>query len=355
MNDSPPSGRRTRIIATLGPSSSSAETVRALVEAGMDVARLNFSHAGHDEVAALVERIRRVEIDGRSAGVLVDLQGLKLRIGELAAPLRLLEGDSLVLTKTAAGVDGEVTADDDAFDASVVVGSRLYLKDGTIELEVTARSESRMGTVVRDGGELTSRAGLNIPALDLGVSALTPRDREDLEFAASLGVEWAGLSFVGDARGVEGARSALEGQGASGVRLVAKIERRVALEHLDAIAEAADALMVARGDLGVEVGVEAVPIWQHRIIAAGRRRGVPVIVATEMLESMRTAERPTRAEASDVAHAVWDSASALMLSAETAIGDHPVEAVATMDRIIRAAEAEADRAVGGAAGPARGH
>jgi pyruvate kinase len=309
----------------------------------MDVARLNFSHAGQGEVAQLVERIRGIDVEGRRAAILVDLQGLKLRIGELATPLLLHEGDRLVLTASGAGGDGVVEADPEAFSASVVGGSRIYLKDGTIELEVVARSESGIETVVRDGGALTSRAGLNIPTLDLGVSSLTPRDREDLAFAASLEVEWAGLSFVGDARGVEVARGVLAEQGADGVRLVAKIERRVALQHLDAIAEAAEALMVARGDLGVEVGVETVPIWQRRIIAAGRRRGVPVIVATEMLESMRTHERPTRAEASDVANAVWDGASALMLSAETAIGDYPVESVATMDRIIRAAEAEADR------------
>ena len=354
MNESTPGGRRTQIVVTLGPASSSPETMRELVAAGMDVARLNFSHAGHEEVAALVERLRDVG-EGSLVSILVDLQGLKLRIGELAGPLRLLEGHSLALSRDAAHADGEVSADPDAFHPSVVPGSRLFLRDGTIELEVTARSESRIETVVRDGGELTSRAGLNIPALDLGVSALTPRDREDLALAASLGVDWVGLSFVGDARGVKEARDVLADEGAAGMRLVAKIERRVALDHLDGIAEAADALMVARGDLGVEVGVEAVPIWQHRIIEAGRRAGVPVVVATEMLESMRTHERPTRAEASDVAHAVWDGASALMLSAETAIGDHPVDTVATMDRIIRAAEAEADRGAGGSAGLAGSH
>lgn len=345
MNETPRHGRRTQIVATLGPASSALETISALVEAGMDVARLNFSHASQEEVASLVDRVRRAQSrDGHRAAVLVDLQGLKLRVGELAEPVRLEEGETVTFTR-AEEQDSPVvlTAPPEVFDESVQPGTRIYLKDGTIEVEVTSRSDSRLETVVRDGGDLTSRAGLNIPALDLGVSRLTARDRDDLVFIGGLGVEWAGLSFVGDANHVAEARTVLAEAAATSTRLVAKIERRVALDHLEAIADAADALMVARGDLGVEVGVEAVPIWQRRIVAAGRRRGVPVIVATEMLESMRTHERPTRAEASDVANAVWDGASALMLSAETAIGDYPVEAVATMNRIVRAAEAEADR------------
>lgn len=342
MNDAPRPGRSAQIIATLGPASRSREVIASLTAAGMDVARLNFSHASHEDVAEAVRHLRGVSSSsGRAVAIIGDLQGPKLRIGELARELRLDVGAALVLTSEPGfqGVD-TLSVDDAALHGAVVPGARLFLKDGTIELEVTARSRSRLETIVRDGGALTSRAGLSVPRTDLGLPALTAQDRADLAFALTQGIEWLALSFVRHADDLVEARAVLRDAGVPEVRLIAKIERRAALEDLAAIAEASDALMVARGDLGVEIGVEEVPIWQHRIIAAGKRAGVPVIVATEMLESMRTGERPTRAEASDVAHAVWDGAAALMLSAETAVGRHPVAVVETMDRIIRRAEAE---------------
>lgn len=347
MNSLPPAGRRTQIIATLGPASSTVETITELVAAGVDVVRLNFSHAGHDEVAEFVQRIRQVPASaGRSPAVLADLQGPKLRIGDLPAPLQLREGAALVLTRTQEGPSG-VTAPGELFSDAVTPGTRIFLKDGLLELRVESRSDSQIRTVVEAGGELTGRAGISIPQLDLRLPVPTDQDRHDLEFAVRQGIGWIALSFVSGPEDIARARTLLRSLGASDVRLVAKIERRAALLAFEAIAEAADALMVARGDLGVEVGVEEVPIWQHRIIAAGASRGVPVIVATEMLETMRSRERPTRAEVSDVAHAVWDGADALMLSAETAIGDFPVQTVTMMDRIIRRAES----ASGGERGP----
>ena len=345
MNETARPGRSAEIVATLGPASSSPETLDALIEAGMDVARLNFSHMSHEDVGTLVERLRRlVHARATRVATLGDLQGTKLRVGELPQDLELAEGTALTLTAEA-GHRGPnvVSVDEAALGDAVVAGTRVYLKDGTIELEVTSRSGSRLETIVRSAGTLTSRAGLNIPDVALRLPALTEQDRADLVFAVAQGISWLALSFVSGPDDISQARALLAEVGAPQIRLVAKIERAAALEQIDAIAEVSDVLMVARGDLGVEIGVEEVPIWQHRIIASGERQGVPVIVATEMLESMRTNERPTRAEASDVAHAVWDGAAALMLSAETAVGQYPVAAVATMDRIIRRAEAEAGK------------
>ena len=306
----------------------------------MDVARLNFSHATHDDVKSALREIRMAEAAGAGrVAVLADLQGPKLRVGDLAQPLSLTAGERLILTR-APTIRGsrEVRVPDEFFSSAICAGDRIYLKDGTIELLITGRSARSLETIVEVGGELTGRAGVSAPNLDLELRAFTARDRTDLAFAVEQGVEWVALSFVSSADDVTQARELLDQLGAGAVRVVAKIERRAALARLGDLAEVADALMVARGDLGVEVGVEEVPISQHQIIAAGKRRGVPVIVATEMLESMRDRERPTRAEASDVAHAVWDGAAAVMLSAETAIGRYPVAAVATMDRILRRAE-----------------
>ena len=345
----PARGRRTQIIATLGPATNSPETIASLVAAGMDVARLNFSHATHEEIIGFVARLRDVATPGAPRIlILADLQGPKLRIGELPEPLQLRKGETVALTMLPDGGAGDVPAPEEAFSPAVAEGARMYLKDGSIELQVAARSRTRIEAVVQTGGELTSRAGLNIQGLAPGTPTLGPRDRADLAFAVAQGIDWLALSYVADPQVLTEARALLSDLGASTVRLVAKIELRAALGRLSEIAAAADLLMVARGDLGVEVGVEEVPIWQHRIIAAAARAGVPAIVATEMLESMRNQERPTRAEASDVAHSVWDGANALMLCAETAIGKFPVEAVATMDLIIRRAERETS----GGTGPA---
>ena len=313
--------------------------IEGLARAGMDVARVNFSHASHEDITRYVERIRALDAS-RQVGILGDLPGPKLRIGDLEAPLRLEVGQPLVFVRNGADPPQTVQGPEPLFAGGLRHARRIYLQDGVIELEVTRHTASRVETTVTAGGVLYGRAGMALPDSDLEVPALTEDDRRDLRFAVELGIESVALSFVGSAHDIEDARNLLSQSGAPGVRLVAKIERRAALDDLAAIADACDALMVARGDLGVAVGVEEVPISQHRIIAAGRQRGIPVIVATEMLESMRTRRRPTRAEASDIAHAVWDGASGVMLSAETAIGDYPVESVATMDRIVRRAEEE---------------
>ena len=331
-------GRQTQIIATLGPASESREMIDELAGAGMDVARLNFSHASHDDITRYVERIRALD-PSRPVAILGDLPGPKLRIGDLEAPLRLEVGQPLVFVRNQADPPRTLQAPEPLFAGGLNHASRIYLQDGFIELEVTRHTASRIETTVTADGVLYGREGMALPDSDVELPALTEDDRRDLRFAVGLGIETLALSFL--LRRRHRGRS----QTAVAVRSPRRAARgkdraRVALNDLAAIAEACDALMVARGDLGVAIGVEEVPIWQHRIIAAGRQRGIPVIVATEMLESMRTRRRPTRAEASDIAHAVWDGASGVMLSAETAIGDYPVESVATMDRIVRRAEKE---------------
>jgi pyruvate kinase len=334
-----PDQRRTLIVATLGPASCSPEVIAALALAGMDIARINFSHASHQEAALLVQQVR--ELPPRPRGpveVLGDLRGPRVRLGALDAPRELAEGEALTLTAEPGSRGPRVLPIDEAALADEVEdGTRIYLQDGAIELEVMTRSARQLQVVTRRGGTLGSHAGVHIPGVELGLPAVSERDRADIAFAAAQRMDWLALSFVSRAEDLSEARAALA-SAARSIRLVAKIESGAALERLDAIAEAADGLMVARGDLGVAIGVEEVPIAQHRIIAAAKRRGIPAIVATEMLESMRTRARPTRAEASDVAHAVWDGADALMLSAETAVGDFAVAAVETMARVIRRAE-----------------
>jgi len=345
VNEQQPDGRRTQIIATVGPSSDSRAPLEAMVRAGMDVARINFSHATHHEAAAVARHLRDIEAaGGRPVAMLGDLQGLKLRIGDLAATLDLRENEAFALTARP-GERGPaiVSADLDAILGGLRAGQHVFLRDGSIDLEITDVQGGVANTLVRVGGQLTSRAGLLVPGVGIEAPALTPEDQASLDIAVELGMQWVALSFVGDASDIEATRAALDARGGTEVRIVAKIERRSALDHLDSIAAASDALMVARGDLGVEVGVESLPIWQRRLLAVGRAHAVPVVVATEMLESMRTHERPTRAEASDVAYSVWDGAAALLLSAETAVGRHPARVVSMMDRIIRRAESEAAR------------
>lgn len=340
MPDEPlPPHRATKIVATLGPASASHDTIAQMAEAGMDVARLNFSHANHRAIATLVEHVRAVqESSGRPLAILGDLQGPKLRVGVLDRPLELLDGERLIITVDGSSGDvRSVSCDYATLAEEVTPGTRIYLRDGAIELEVTSVESRMVETVVRRGGELTSRAGLNIPEMEPRRSALTAQDMDDLRFAVEQGMDYVALSFVRHADDLRQARAELRRLGGD-AGLVAKIETRAALDQLDAIADESDALMVARGDLGVEVGPENVPPWQRRIVNAAQRRLIPSIVATEMLESMRSRSRPTRAEASDVAHAAWEGADAVMLSAESAIGEFPVESVAMMGRILRRAE-----------------
>ncbi len=329
----------TKIVATLGPASADAETLRAMIAAGLDVARVNFSHADHDTAREWVARLRALAAEaGRPLAILGDLQGPKVRLGPLDAPLDLAAGARLTLA-VAPGHAGPdvVSCDYPGLPGAVAVGGRVYLRDGTLELEVTATGAAGIDTRVLRGGRLSGHDGVNLPGAHVDLPALSAQDRDDLRFAAEQGMDYVALSFVRRPQDVRDARAVLDELGMD-AGLIAKIETRRALETLDGVLDAADGVMVARGDLAVEVGPELVPVWQRRIIAAARRRLIPAIVATEMLESMRERATPTRAEASDVAHAVWDGADAVMLSAESAVGRHPVEAVAMMDRILREAE-----------------
>lgn len=338
--------RGTKIVATLGPASASAEVIRALVDAGMDVARLNFSHGDHQSHAAIIEAVRQVQSEsGKPLAIIGDLQGPKLRIGPLAGPLDLREGEVVRLGAGAADGDSghTLTSSYPSLPSEVRPGDAIYLRDGEIELRVESVSGETVTTTVRRGGTVTSRAGLTLPGASIDLPALTEQDLDDLRFSVEQGVDYVALSFVRRPEDVQAARAELATLGAD-IPIIAKIETVLALEHLDDIVAASDGVMVARGDLGVEVGPEEVPVWQRRIIDAAARKLVPVIVATQMLESMTTHTRPTRAEASDVANAVREGADALMLSAESAVGAHPVESVAMMERIIQHTEtSEPDR------------
>ena len=331
--------RGSKIVATLGPASAEPETLRRIVDAGMDVVRLNFSHGDHQSHATLVAHVRRLQEEtGKPLAIIGDLRGPKIRVGPLDQPLELAPDAALRIT-VEPGHAGprSVSCDYAGLPDDVAPGDYIYMRDGEIELEVTSTSGSSVDTVVRVGGRLTSRAGVNLPGVTVRLPVLTDGDLEDIEFAVEQGLDYLALSFVREAGDLLHARERLDALGSS-IGLIAKIENMLALHDLDAIVESADGVIVARGDLGVEVGPENVPVWQRRIIAAASRRLVPVIVATQMLESMIEHPRPTRAEASDVANAVWDGADALMLSAESAAGAYPVESVEMMDRIIRRTE-----------------
>jgi pyruvate kinase len=324
----------TRIVATLGPSSSTKEIVTGLLNAGATVFRMNFSHGEHADHAARYHMIRAIEQEvGRPIGVLGDLQGPKLRIGRFAhGRIDLKPGQHLRLDlEDVPGDERRVTLPHREIFAVLEPGHHLLLDDGKIRLLVTEANPSWAEAEVIAGGPLSDRKGVNVPHAVLPLAALTEKDRRDLAFALELGVDWVALSFV--QRGDDIAEAKKLVQGRAGV--MAKLEKPAAIEHLEEIIELADAVMVARGDLGVELPAEDVPPLQRRIVRASRNAGKPVIVATQMLESMITAPTPTRAEASDVATAVYEGADAVMLSAETAAGQYPVEAVAMMDRIAR--------------------
>jgi pyruvate kinase len=332
--------RRTKIVATLGPASGGRAGVEALLDAGTNVIRINASHGTPEQRAAWIELVREVARQrggGSPVAILLDLQGPRIRVGDLPAPLLLEPGQEVVLAPedVATSSDLPTTYDDLAKDARV--GTMILLNDGLLSLEVTAVEPPRVRARVVDGGELTSHKGMNLPGVQVSAPTLTDKDREDVAAAAQLGVDYVALSFVRRAEDLE----MLRGLVPPGTKLVAKIEKATALDDLDAILDAADAVMVARGDLGVELPFEKVPLVQKHLIREANRHGKPVITATQMLESMVHAPRPTRAEASDVANAILDGTDAVMLSAETATGDYPIEAVRAMDRIIREIEGEA--------------
>ncbi len=329
--------RLTKIVATLGPSSASPEVIARLFETGVDVFRLNFSHGSHADHGARLAVLRDLEArTGRPIAVMADLQGPKLRIATFAAgPVALAPGQRFRLDLSMdPGDTTRVGLPHPEIFAALTPETDLLLDDGRVRLRVTACDADFAETVVVSGTGLSDRKGVNVPGVVLPLSPLTPKDREDLAFALDQGVDWVALSFVQRPEDVAEARRLIGGRAA----LLSKLEKPQAIAHLAEIIEMSDAIMVARGDLGVELPAEDVPTLQKRIIRESRRAGKPVIVATQMLESMVSAPAPTRAEASDVATAVYDGADAVMLSAETAAGAYPVEAVSIMDRIARRVE-----------------
>jgi len=332
--------RRTRILVTLGPASSDPATIQALLLAGADAFRLNFSHGTRESHAAMCRTIREVAAaSGRDVSILQDLGGPKIRIGELPQPLTLESGETLVIERgDVMGCAGLVSCTFDALFTSVNPGHRLLVDDGHIELEVTATEPGRLTTRVVSGGVLQSHKGINVPGVPLRTSALTPKDLEDLRAGIAMGVDLVAVSFVQTAADIAAARAAAASAGAPDLPIVAKIEKPLAVEHLDDILDVADCVMVARGDLGIEMPLERLPAVQKHIVLSARKRGTPAIVATQVLESMRTSPRPTRAEVTDAAHAVDERADCVMLAGETAAGRYPVRAVETLDAIIREAE-----------------
>jgi pyruvate kinase len=324
-------------VATLGPASSTPELIERLFVTGADIFRLNFSHGSHEDHAANITIVRALEErTGRPIGLLADVQGPKLRVGRFGGGrVHLIAGQSFRLDQDASpGNARRVQLPHPEIMRAASAGTTLLLDDGKLRLRVHRNRGDHLETEVLTGGVLSDRKGVNVPDIILDIPALTPKDRLDLDFALGQGVDFIGLSFVQRAEDVAEARSIAAGR----AWIIAKIEKPQALERLDAILDAADAAMVARGDLGVELPPEEVPLAQKRIVQAMRARGKPVIVATQMLESMISAPAPTRAEASDVAGAVFDGADAVMLSAETAAGQYPIEAVDMMDRIVTRVE-----------------
>ncbi|WP_026117563.1 pyruvate kinase [Nocardiopsis alkaliphila] len=338
--------RRAKIVATLGPATSSPETLRRLVEAGLDVARINLSHGTHDDHHASLTNLRQAAKDAdRAVGVLADLQGPKIRVGTFpGGPIELAAGDEFTITtEDTPGDQNGVSTTYKGLPGDVRPGDRVLIDDGRVVLECTKTTSTDVHTRVVFGGPVSNHKGLNLPGVAVSVPALTEKDEEDLRWSLRQGVDMVALSFVRSPADAEECHRIMDDEGVT-VPLIAKIEKPQAVERLQDIIEVFDAVMVARGDLGVELPLENVPMVQKRAVERCRDKAKPVIVATQMLESMISAPRPTRAEASDVANAVLDGADAVMLSGETSIGDYPVETVETMARIIGAAEQESLRA-----------
>ncbi|MBL4758201.1 MAG: pyruvate kinase [Rhizobiales bacterium] len=329
--------RRVKIVATLGPASSSPEKIKKLFEAGTDTFRINMSHTPHPGLKQMVHDIRAVETEfGRPIAILVDLQGPKFRIGEISEePVTLETGNSFILDNDQTpGNDQRAFLPHPDIFKTVKVGDNLLLDDGKVKLTVTSTDKNTITSEIIVGGSLSSKKGISLPDTIVPVPAITEKDRRDLDYALGLNIDWIALSFVQRADDVAEAKKICRGRAA----VMAKIEKPSAVTSLNEILEVADGIMVARGDLGVEMPVEKVPGLQKQMVLAARQAGKPVVIATQMLESMITSPVPTRAEVSDVANAIFDGADAIMLSAESAVGDYPEEAVATMDRIAREVE-----------------
>jgi pyruvate kinase len=333
-----PEPRRTKIVATIGPASANKEMLTALVHAGMDGARLNFSHGKHEQHAGWAALVREVQEEvGRPLALIADLQGPKLRIGDLEGPVGLVRGQDIIVVGGTEPSDGCLPVSPAVIGEVLQPGHEVLIDDGHVRLLVRDVEQGRATCTVVVGGQVSAHKGVNLPGVPVPIPSLTRKDTEDLEFALGLGVDFVALSFVRSAADVRDLR-ALIAQADSHAHVIAKIEKSEAVDALEDILQESDAVMVARGDLGVEIGPASVPLLQKRIILRALERGKPVITATQMLETMIHNPEPTRAEASDVANAVLDGTSAIMLSAETAMGEYPVEAVGYMDRIARAVE-----------------
>jgi pyruvate kinase len=330
--------RRTKIVCTIGPATSTPDAIDRLVAAGMDAARLNFSHGSHEEHAERAKIVRGAqERAGRPLALIADLQGPKLRIGELANPVSLVEGDEIDVTSQQNSSDHALPISPPVLQEVLQPGHDVLIDDGRVRLRVDEVDGVRARTTVLVGGTVESHKGVNLPGVAVPVPSVTEKDVRDLEFALGLGVDYVALSFVRSADDCRGLRELLQAADSTAL-IISKIEKAEAVDELEQIVSASDAVMVARGDLGVEIGPAAVPLVQKRIILCALEHGKPAITATQMLESMIRHPEPTRAEASDVANAVLDGSSALMLSGETAVGTYPVESVEYMDRIARAVE-----------------
>jgi pyruvate kinase len=334
--------RRTKIVATIGPASSTPEQILKLLDAGMDGARLNMSHGSREDHAQRARHIREAEESaGRAISLIADLQGPKLRVGELAEPVQLTRGEQIVVAGEEAARDGELPVSPSVLGSVLSPGTDVLIDDGHIRLTVRAVEQGRARCEVIVGGTVTSHKGVNLPGTALPIPSLTRKDLDDLNFALDIGVDFVALSFVRSGADVRALRTLIEAAG-SPAYVIAKIEKAEAVAALDDILDESHAVMVARGDLGVEIGAADVPLLQKRIIHKALERGKPVITATQMLESMVHSPEPTRAEASDVANAILDGTSAVMLSGETAMGEYPVESVQVMDRIALAVEPSLD-------------
>jgi len=332
--------RRAKIVCTLGPAVSTKESIRALVDAGMDVARLNLSHGTHAEHEAVYRMVREASDEsGHGVGIFADLQGPKIRLGwfgdggvrietgqAFTITTRELSGDNKIASTTYEGLPGDVSA-----------GDQVLIDDGKVRLRVTEVDGTEVHTRVEVGGRVSDHKGINLPGVPVSVPALSEKDVEDLRWALHLTVDFVALSFVRSAKDVEDVRKIMREEGIM-LPVIAKIEKPQAIDNLDEVIKAFDGFMVARGDLGVECPLEDVPFLQKRVVAKARRNAKPVIVATQMLESMISSPTPTRAEASDVANAILDGADAVMLSGETSVGEYPIETVRTMARIIASTE-----------------
>jgi pyruvate kinase len=326
---------RTKIVCTLGPSTSTDDAIRGLIEAGMNVARVNFSHGTHEQHAATIAMVRRLAAEaGKPIAILGDLQGPRIRIGDLPSPLALKVGEDVVLVHEGEEKNGEIPVTYDKLAHDVRVGDRILIDDGLIELVALEVANSRVKARVLNGGGLKSHKGMNLPGIQVSAPSITEKDVADIHFAVKQQVDYLALSFVRRPEDIDSLREMIP----KWLLVVAKIEKDVALQNIEAIVRVSDAVMVARGDLGVELPFEAVPGAQKRIIRLANRYGRPVITATQMLESMIEHPRPTRAEASDVANAIMDGTDAVMLSAETAAGAYPRLAVEAMTRIIKEIE-----------------